>query len=90
MYFNAFQDRKPAMQCYCFLRNVVDILHTRHTPWYERFGSDFCGYIIPLGAQIEYKPITEADKKRLPKYGNGRLSGIFLVYKDHHGGKFSK
>ena len=45
-----------AMRCYCFLHNVVDVLANGHTAYFNRFGIDFSGPIIPSGAEVMYKP----------------------------------
>ena len=71
------------MNCYCFLRNVVDVLHNDMTAYKTRFGEDFRGPIIPCGAEITYKPIRKKDEERLHKFGDQVLSGIFLGYKQH-------
>ena len=38
------------------------------------------GLLIPFGAEISYKPITEKDQARLHQFGLSMLSGIFLGY----------
>ena len=30
-----------AMECFCFLRNIVDMLRNNRTPWQMRFEADF-------------------------------------------------
>ena len=75
-----------AMACYCFLRNVHDIQSEGKTPFSLRFGEDFTGPIIPFGAEVTYKPITDKDKERLHKYGRKELNGIFVGYAQHAGG----
>ena len=67
-----------AMACYCFLRNVVDVLACGRTPWHKRFGRPFKGPIIPFGAEVQYKPITAKDKDRLHAMGSQLLSGVFV------------
>ncbi len=39
-----------------------------------RFGIDFDGPMIPVGAQIKYKPISKTDKARLHKLGGKLLT----------------
>ena len=75
-----------AMACYCFLRNVYDKLENHKTPYEIRFGEPFSGPVIPFGAETSYKPISDKDKARLPSFGAGLLSGIFVGYKQHAGG----
>ena len=44
-----------AMECYCFLRNIVDTLANKgKTPFEFRYRSAWCGPIIPFGAYINY------------------------------------
>jgi hypothetical protein len=74
------------MDCYCFLRNTVDILANDSTAYKARFGEDFRGPIIPCGAEITYQPISDKDKKRCHQMGQKVLSGIFLGYIQHAGG----
>ena len=44
------------MKCYCYLRNVQDLLANGKTPYERRFGESFKGPIIPFGALVEYLP----------------------------------
>jgi len=67
-----------AMDAYCFLRNATDVLNNNHTAYFNRFGEDFRGPVIPFGSHVEYHPITEKDKDRLHKYGGKVLPGIFM------------
>ena len=73
-----------AMACYWFLRTVYDKLENHKTPYEIRFGEP--GPIIPFGAEMSYKSISDKDKARLPSFGAGLLSGIFVGYKQHAGG----
>ena len=52
-------DGAEAMECYCILRNVQDLLADCQTPC-ERcwFNSPFEGPIIPFGAEIKFYPIS--------------------------------
>ena len=45
-----------SMECFCFLRNVQDLLGDRKTPYERRFGNPFKGPVTPLGALIENHP----------------------------------
>ena len=58
-----------AMQCFCFLKNAVDRLDDGQTAFKRRWGEDFDGPLIPLGAEITWKPISQTDKKRLHSLG---------------------
>ena len=75
-----------ATKCYCFLRNVVDLLIDGQTAWMKRFGVDFDGPTIPFGAEVLYKPSSNEDAKRIHRFGNKLLSGIFVGYACHAGG----
>ena len=75
-----------ATECYCFLRNVVDLLIDGETAWKKRFGVDFDGPLIPFGAEVFYKPNSKEDIKRTPKFGNKLLPGILVGYVLHAGG----
>ena len=75
-----------AMRAYCFLRNVVDVLYQGQTSYHTRYGEDFRGPIIPFGAEIQYKPISPKDQKRVHKVGTKMLSGVFVGYAQRQGG----
>ena len=75
-----------ATECYCFLRNTVDLLIDGETAWKKRFGVDFNGPIIAFGSEVQYKPSSDEDAKRLHRFGNKLLSGIFIGYACHAGG----
>ncbi len=68
-------------QCFVivFLRNVVDILASGKTAYFQKFGIDYNGPVIPCGAEIEYKPNRKLDIDRLHAMGRQTLSGIFLA-----------
>ena len=50
-----------SVECCCFLRNVQDLLGDGVTPYERRFGEPFKGPTIPLGAMVEYHPISTRD-----------------------------
>ena len=71
-----------AGRCFCFYRNVVDILAPEYgrpeeTAFKRRFGYDFRGPLINFGAEILYKPISEADKSRTHQM-SAKLLRVFL------------
>ena len=66
------------MECYCYLRNVQDLLADGKTRYERRFGEPFKGPVIPFGAMVEYYPISSTDKSRLHEFGKKVLPGIFL------------
>ena len=65
-------------ECYCYLRNIQDLLSDGKTPYERRFGMPFEGPIIPFGAMVEYQPISAEDLSRLHQFGKKSLQGIFL------------
>ena len=76
------------MECYAFMRNVVDILANGKTAYQARF-CEYMGPCIPFGALVSYKPITARDKDRCHKMGPQLLRGIFIGYDDRSGGSWS-
>ena len=69
-----------SMECYCYLRNIQDLLSDGKTPYERRFGMPFNGPVIPFGAMVEYHPIFAKDISRLHQYGPKVLPDIFLSY----------
>ena len=47
-----------SMECYCYLRNVQDLLADGKTHYGRRFGGPFKGPMILFGAMVEYHPIS--------------------------------
>ena len=45
-----------SMDCYCYLRNIQDLLSDGKTPYERRFGVPFNGPVIPFGAMVELSP----------------------------------
>ena len=45
------------MECYCYLRNIQDLLSDGKTPHDRRFGIPFTRPVIPFGAMVEYHPL---------------------------------
>ena len=69
-----------SMACYCYLRNVQDLLSDGKTPYERRFGIPFDGPVIPFGAMVVCHPISAKDLSRLHRFGKKVLPGIFLGY----------
>ena len=69
-----------SVECYCYLRNVQDLLADGKTPCERRFGEPFKGPIIRLGVMVEYHPISPRDQSRFHDIGKKVLPGIFLGY----------
>ena len=55
-----------SMECYCYLRNVQDLLSDGKTPRERRFGEPFSGPVIPFGSMIEYHSISAEDQSKTP------------------------
>ena len=68
------------MDCYCYLRNILDLLSDGKTPYERRFGQPFKGPIIPFGGMVENQSISVKDLTRLHQFGPKVLPGIFLGY----------
>ena len=47
-----------SVECYCYLRNVQDLLEDGKTLYERRFGEPFKGPIIPFRVMVEYHPIS--------------------------------
>ena len=69
-----------SMECYTYLRNVIDLLSGGKTPYERRFGQPFKGPIIPFGSLVEYHPIPAKDQSRIHQFGKKVLPGLFLGY----------
>ena len=63
------------MECYCYLRNVQDLLADGKTPCERRFGESFKGPVIPFGAVVEYHPISTRDQMRIHQFLEGSIAG---------------
>ena len=66
------------MECYCYLRNIQDLLSDGRTPYERRFGMVLNGPVMPFGAMDEYHPISAKDISRLHQLGPKVLPGIFF------------
>ena len=75
-----------SVECYCYLRNIQDLLSDGKTPYERRFGIPFNGPAIPFGAMVEYHPISAKDMSTLHQFGPKVLPGIFLGYVVYAGG----
>ena len=69
-----------SMECFCYLRNVQDLLADGKTPDERRFGEPFKGPMIPFGVMVECHPISPKDQARIHQLGKKVLPGIFLGY----------
>ena len=68
------------MECYCYLRNIQDLLSDGKTPYEKGLGKPFKGPIIPFGSLVEYYPISAQDQSRIHQFGKKVLLGLFLGY----------
>ena len=68
------------VECFCYLRNVQDLLPEMKTPYEKRFGVPFKGPIIPFGALADHHPNSTRDQMRIRQFGKKVLPGIFLGY----------
>ena len=68
------------MECFCFLRNVEDLLADGKTLYERRYGEPFKGPIIPFGAMVEYHPISARGLSRIHQFGKKVSPGIFLGF----------
>ena len=67
-------------ECYCYLRNIQDVLSDGKTPYERRFGIPLKGPVIPFGAMVEYHHTSAKDISRLHQFVSKVLLGIFLGY----------
>ena len=74
-----------SMECYCYLRNIQDLLSDGKTPYERRFGMPSDGPVIPFGAMVECHPISAKDQSRLLKFGAKVLPGKILGYVSYAG-----
>ena len=58
------------MECYCYLRNLQDLLSDGKTPYETWFGMPFNRPIIPFGAMVEDHLISAKDQSRLHQFGS--------------------
>ena len=66
------------MECYCYLRNIQDLLFDGKRPYEWRFGIPFNGSRIPFGAMIEYHPISVKDLSKLSMWSQKCLVKYLL------------
>ena len=69
-----------SMECYCYLRNIQDLLSDGKTPYERQFGMPLNGPVIPFGAMVEYHPVSSMDISRSHQFGPKVFPGIFLGY----------
>ena len=53
------------MECFCYLRNVPDLLADGQTLYERRSNSPFDGPIVPFGAEVTICPISSKHLGRV-------------------------
>ena len=78
-----------SMECYCYLRNIQDLLSDGKTPHERRFGVPFHGPVIPFGAMVECHLISANILSRLHKLGPSVLPffSLDMCYPREESGK---
>ena len=72
------------------IRNASEVhSKTNQTPYKFRYKEDFPYELIPLGAELHFKPESPKDMRKLNKYNEKMLPGIMLGYKMLAGNKSS-
>ena len=70
--------RADSMECYCYPRNIQDLLSVGKSLYERRFGMLFNGPVTPFGAMVEYHPSSSRDISRLHQFGPKVLLDILL------------
>ena len=65
-----------SMECYTYLRNILDFLSDGKTPYERRFGKPLKGPIIPFGSLVEYHPILCERSVKNPSIWKESLTWI--------------
>ena len=71
------------MECYCYLRNIQDLLFDGKSPNERRPETPLNVPAIQPRATAEYHPISAKDISRLHQFGPKAWPGIFLGYVLH-------
>ena len=53
-----------AIECFCFLKDVIDPTADGKTSYEKRFGVKFSGPLYPFGCEITYKPSSPVSNSR--------------------------
>ena len=75
-----------SMKCYCYLRNIQDLVSDGKTHCERRFKEPFKGPIIPFGSLVKYHSMSTKDQSRIHQFGKRVLPGIFLGHVLYAGG----
>ena len=76
-----------AAPCYMHLDNCLPHSDGRPSAWFQRFGEEFPGQLIPFGAAVVFKP--SPTKGRVDKPLPTGQHGVFLGYRCAPGGTWS-
>ena len=68
-----------SMECYCYMRNVLDLLADGNTPCDWRFGEQFKGPVIPFDSKVENHLISAKDQSTLHQFGKTVLPGVSIL-----------
>ena len=66
------------MKCYCYLRNIQDLVSDGKTHCERRFKEPLKGPIILFGSLVKYHSMSTKDQSRIHQFGKRVLPGIFL------------
>ena len=66
------------MECYCYLRNVQDLLSDGTTLTNGAWENHSVGQQHPFGSMVGHHPISAEDQVRLHHFGEKLLLGVFL------------
>ena len=86
-----------SMECYCYMRNVRDVLADGETHYEMWFEEPFNGPILLFWAVVEYHPISARDQATVHQFG-WNLSWLWVSrgvnlerrYSDSRSGRFAK
>ena len=70
------------VECYCYLRNIHDLLSVGKILNERRSGVPF----NPFGSLVQHYPISAKDQSRIHQFGKKVSPGLFLGYALYAGG----
>ena len=79
-----------SMECFCYLRNVQNLVGDGKTRYERRFEEPFKVPVIPFGAMVEYCPISSRDQSRLHQFGTKKNYLEFFSDVHQSRGQFRK
>ena len=71
------------MECYCYLRNIQDLLSDGKTPNEKLFGVPLSAPVFPFGATVEHHLVSAQDLSRPHQFGPEVLPGFFIGFALH-------